>query len=178
MHRLLLFAHRIALEASRLCAGWWLAHGDCHSLCSCGWKWGSHPGVGVMKLAAAAHLAGGNLECGHWGGSRKEGFVSSVGISIVFTARAFLLFRITKQKSSRKHPSGCGPKAGVQRLASSLGSAWHRSTLLPREQQCMAGKSWFIGGAAPRAGAAVLLGVGHQYLRLPYAVVQLRGEGA
>lgn len=34
------------------------------------------------------------------------------------------------------------------------------------------------GGAAPRAGAAVSLGVGHQYLWLPYAVVQLRGEGA
>lgn len=37
-HRLLLFAHRIALEASRLCAGWWLAHGSCHSLCSRGWE--------------------------------------------------------------------------------------------------------------------------------------------
>lgn len=37
-HRLLLFAHRIASEASRLCAGWWLAHGSCHSLCSRGWE--------------------------------------------------------------------------------------------------------------------------------------------
>lgn len=68
-----------------------------------------------MKQAAASHVAGGSVECAHCGGSRKEGFVSSVGISIVFTACAFLLFGITKQKSSRKHPSGCGPKAGVQR---------------------------------------------------------------
>lgn len=109
-------------------------------------------------------------------------FFTVVDNSTVVLQFSLLLFKPTKQRSSKKHPSGLMPEAGVQRLASWLGNTWSRSLFVPLPWETLPEQQWHRGWqkpiyqlrAATRAGAEEVLGAEYQYPRAPNAVLQLQ----